>query len=112
MAGCIELLPLKTSRRNLITLHDKYPDEVHAYAAKIAPNVFDKFELTLAQAQKQELQQLYYSMSGLYAIRTDLTSLIIKNKVFEPITIDDVPIEKRSKIFNLKILLKRKRDQH
>ena len=90
--------------------HDKYSDEVHAYTAKIAPNVFDKDELTLAQARKQELKHEW--PLWLEAIRTELTSLIIKNEVFEPITIDDVPIEKRSKIFNLLILLKRKRDQH
>ncbi len=36
--------------------HDKYPEEVHAYAPKIAPNVVDKDDLTLAQAQKPELQ--------------------------------------------------------
>ena len=34
----------------------KYPGEVHTHAAKIAPNVVDKDELTLAQAQKPELQ--------------------------------------------------------
>jgi hypothetical protein len=38
--------------------------------------------------------------------------LIVTNDVFEPIKIDDVPIEKQKKIFNLLILLKRKRDQH
>ena len=90
--------------------HDKYSDEVHAYTAKIAPNVFDKDELTLAQARKQELKHEW--PLWLEAIRTELTSLIINNEVFEPITINDVPIEKRSKIFNLLILLKRKRDQH
>ena len=36
--------------------HDKYPEEVHAYAAKIAPNAVDKDELTLAQVQKPELK--------------------------------------------------------
>jgi hypothetical protein len=35
-----------------ILKHDKYPEEVHAYAAKTVPNVFDKDELTLAQAKK------------------------------------------------------------
>ena len=34
---------------------DKYPDEVHAYAAKIAPNVVDKDKLIFAQAQKAVL---------------------------------------------------------
>ena len=34
--------------------HDNFPEEVHA---RIAPNVFDKDELTLAQAQ---------SLSGLH----------------------------------------------
>ena len=37
--------------------------------------------------------------------------LIVTNDVFEPIKIDDIPIEKQNKIFNLLILLKRKRDQ-
>jgi hypothetical protein len=46
------------------------------------------------------------------AIRKELSSLIIDNEVFEPIEYKDVPIEKKSKIFNLLILLKRKRDQH
>jgi hypothetical protein len=90
--------------------HDKYPEEVHAYAAKIAPNAVDKDELTLAQAQKPELQ--FEWPLWLEAIRTELTSLIVTNDVFEPIKIDDVPIEKQKKIFNLLILLKRKRDQH
>ena len=49
-------------------------------------------------------------MAGSNQNRT--TSLIIKNEVFEPITIEDVPMEKRSKIFIFLILLKRKRDQH
>ena len=35
-----------------------------------------------------------------------------KNEVFEPVKIDDVPIEKQNKIFNLLFLLKHKRDQH
>ena len=32
--------------------HEKIPEEVNAYAAKIVPNVVDKDELTLAQAKK------------------------------------------------------------
>ena len=36
--------------------HGNHPEEIHAYAAKIAPNVVDKDELTLAQAQIPELQ--------------------------------------------------------
>jgi hypothetical protein len=88
--------------------HDKYPDEVHAYTAKVAPNAVDKDELTLTQAQKLEHEWPLW----LEAIKTELTSLIIKNEVFEPVKIDDVPIEKQNKIFNLLILLKRKRDQH
>jgi hypothetical protein len=95
--------------------HDKYPGEVHTHAAKIAPNVVDKDELTLAQAQKPELQ--FEWPLWLKAIRTELTSLIIKlvkNDVFEPIKIDDVSMEKQNKSFNLltRILLKHKRDQH
>ncbi len=89
--------------------YDKYPEEVHAYAANIAPNAVNKDELTLAQAQKPELQfewPLWFE-----AIRTELTSSIVTNDVFKPIKIDDVPIERQNKIFNLLILLKRKRDQ-
>ena len=41
----------------------------------------------------------------------ELTSLIIANEVFEPIDWKDVPEQKKGKIFNLLILLKRKRDQ-
>jgi hypothetical protein len=32
--------------------HDKYPEEVHAYASKTISNSFDKDELTLAQSLK------------------------------------------------------------
>jgi hypothetical protein len=64
----------------------------------------------LAQAQKPELQ--FEWPLWLEAIRTELTLLIVRNNVFEPIKINDVPIEKRKKIFNLLILLKCKRDQH
>jgi hypothetical protein len=39
------------------------------------------------------------------------TSLIVINKVFEPVDRKDVPQEKQSRIFNLLILLKRKWDQ-
>ncbi len=46
------------------------------------------------------------------AIRKELSSLIIDNEVFEPIEYKYVPIEMKSKISNLLILLKRKRDQH
>ena len=41
-----------TLYQNEVLERDKYPEEVHAYAAKIAPNAVDKYELTLAQAQK------------------------------------------------------------
>jgi hypothetical protein len=64
--------------------------------------------LTLAQAQKLEVEWPLW----LEAIRKELTSLIIENEVFEPIKYQDVPEEKRGKIFNLLILLKRKRDKH
>ncbi len=36
--------------------HDHHPHEVHAYAARIIPNTVDKGELTLAQAQKLEVE--------------------------------------------------------
>jgi hypothetical protein len=60
--------------------HDKYPEEVHAYAAKITPNAVDKDELTLAQAPKPELQ--FERPSWLEAIRTELTSYIVTKTVF------------------------------
>ena len=87
--------------------HDQYPEEVHAYAAKTVPNVFGSDELTLTQAQKLSFEWLLW----LEAIKIELTSLIVTNEVFEPIEWEDVPHEKRNKIFNLLILLKRKRDQ-
>ena len=86
------------------------PEGVHAYTARIALNVFDKDELTLAQAQRPELK--FERPLWIEAIRKELTSLIIGNEVFEPVMWDDVPNEKQGKIFNLLILLKRKRDQH
>ena len=46
------------------------------------------------------------------AVRKELSSLIIENEVFEVVEYEDVPMEKRNKIFNLLVLLKRKRDQH
>jgi hypothetical protein len=74
-----------------------------------SPNSFDKDELTLAQALKQGGVEWPLWQE---AIRKELSSLIIHNEVFEPIEYKDVPIEMKSKIFNLLILLKRKRDQH
>ncbi len=89
--------------------HDRYPEEVHAYAAKTVPNVFDKDELTLAQAKK--LGGAEWPL-WLEAARKELSSLIIENEVFDVVEYVDVPIEKRNKIYNLLALLKRKRDQH
>ena len=63
----------------------------------------------MAEAQKPELS-FEWSL-WLEAIKVELTSLIVTNEVFEPIEWKDVPQEKQSKIFNLLILLKRKRDQ-
>jgi len=48
----------------------------------------------------------------LEAVRKELSSLIIENEVFDAVEYEDVPMEKRNKIFNLLVLLKRKRDQH
>ncbi len=70
--------------------HDKYPEEVHVHAAKTIPNIFDKDELTLAQALKQGGGERPLWQE---AIRKELTSLIIDNEVFEPIEYKDVPIE-------------------
>ncbi len=75
--------------------HDKYPDEVHAYTTKVFLNAVDKDESPLTQAQKLEHEWPLWRE----AIKTELTSLIIKNEVFEPVKIDDVPIEKQNKIF-------------
>ncbi len=55
----------------------------------------------MAQAQKPELQ-IEWPL-WLEAIKTELTSLIVTNDVFDPM---------QNKIFNLLILLKRKLDQH
>ena len=65
--------------------------------------------MKLAQAQNPELQ--FEWPLWLEAIRTELRLLITTNDVFEPIKIDDVPIEKQKTILNLLILLKSKRDQ-
>ena len=83
--------------------HDQLPKGVHAYTARIALNVFNKDELTLAQAQRPELK--FEWPLWMEAIRKELTSLIIDNEVFEPVKWDDVPNEKQGKIFNLLILL-------
>jgi hypothetical protein len=93
--------------------HDKYPEEVHAYAAKTVPNVFDKDELTLAQAKKLGAVESRWPL-WLEAVRKDseLSSLIIENEVFAVLEYEDGPIEKRNKIYTLLVLLKRKRDQH
>ena len=45
------------------------------------------------------------------AVRKELSSLIIENEVFDVVEYEDVPMDKRNKIFNLLVLLKRKRDQ-
>jgi hypothetical protein len=47
----------------------------------------------------------------LEALRKELTSLIVENEVFDPNKYEDVPVEKQNKIFNLLVLLKRKRDK-
>ena len=74
---------------------------------RTAPNVFGSDELTLAQAKNLTHEWPLW----LEAVKRELTSLIITNEVFEPIDWKDVPEEKKSKIFKLLILLKRKRDQ-
>ncbi len=63
--------------------HDKYPGEVHEYAARIAPNILDKDELTSAQAKGKALE-IEWPL-WLEALRKELTSLIIDNEVFDPI---------------------------
>jgi hypothetical protein len=87
--------------------HDQYPEEVHAYAAKTVPDVFGSDGLTLAQTQELTFEWPLL----LDAIKIELTSPIFTNKVFEPVDWKDVPPEKQSKISNLLILPKRKREQ-
>ncbi len=87
--------------------YEKCPEEVHAYAAKTVPNAFNKDELTLAQAKK--LGSAEWPL-WLEAVRKELSLLIIENKAFDVTEYEDVPSEKRSKIYNLLVLLKRKRD--
>jgi hypothetical protein len=67
--------------------------------------------LTLAQARK--LGGVEWPL-WLEAVRNEPSSLIIENEVFDVIENEDVPIEKRNKIYNLLVLvlLKRKRDQY
>jgi hypothetical protein len=89
--------------------HDKYHGEVHAYAAKTVPNVFDKDEMTLAQAKK--LGSVEWPL-WLEAVRKELSSLIIENEVFDVVEYEDVPMEKPNKIYNLLVLLERNHDQH
>jgi SAM-dependent MidA family methyltransferase len=76
---------------------------------KTVPNVFDKDELTLAQAKKLCIVEWPL---WLEAVRKELSSLIIENEVFDVIEYEDVSIEKRNKIYNLLVLLKRQRDKH
>ena len=87
--------------------HDTPSDVVHAYAARTIADLQSKDELTLTQALSDELERPLW----MEAIKKELTSLILENEVFEPIEYQQVPLEKRNKIFNLLILLKRKRDQ-
>ena len=82
--------------------HDKYPEEVHAFAARTVPNTFDKDELTLTQAMRLKAEWPLW----LEALRKELTSLIVENEVFEPIKYEDVPVEKQKKIFKLLIFSK------
>ncbi len=65
--------------------------------------------MTLAQAKK--LGGVEWPL-WLEAVRKELSSLIIENEVSDVVEYEDVPIEKRNKIYNLLVLLKRKRDQH
>ncbi len=46
------------------------------------------------------------------ALRTELKSLIVTNEVFKTVKWSNIPVEKQNKIFNLLVLLKRKRDQY
>ena len=73
--------------------HDKHPEEVHAYAARTAPNVFGSDELTLAQGKNLTHEWPLW----LEAVKIKLTSLIITNEVFEPIDWKDVPDEKKAR---------------
>jgi hypothetical protein len=108
---------MSTPRDNLWALaglprsleHDNCLEEVHAYAAKTVPNAFNKDELTLAQAKK--LGSAEWPL-WLETVGKELSSLIIENEAFDVLEYEDVPNEKRNKIYNLLVLLRRKRDQH
>ena len=64
--------------------------------AKTSPNIANKDEFTLAQAEKPELK--FEWPSWWEALKKELTSLIIVNDVFDITRWEDVPIEKREKI--------------
>jgi hypothetical protein len=101
------LFPKYWNTINILKPEKSMPEEVHA--AKTVPNVFDKDELALAHAKK--LGGAEWPV-WLEAVKKELTSLIIENEVFVVIEYEDVPIEKRNKIYNLSVLLQCKRDQH
>ena len=84
--------------------HDEFPEVSVAYAAKVK-NSLDSDDLTLAQALAipEEISEWKESM------RVEFTSLIDKRNVFEAVNKSDVPPGAR--IFNLLILLKRKRNK-
>ena len=63
--------------------HSNYPEKVHAYAAKIAPNAVDKDELTLAQAQNLKPELQFEWPLWLDVIITELTSLVVTSNVLE-----------------------------
>jgi hypothetical protein len=79
--------------------HDNHPEDVYAYAARLALNLFDKDELMLVQAKKSEADWPRWEE----ARRTEFSPWIVKNDVFELIEFEVVPVAKQGKIFNLLI---------
>ena len=75
-------------------------------AAKVK-NPLGSDDLTLAEALEIKEEVPMWKE----AIRVELTSLIQKRNVFKIVTMNEIPTEHRSKIYNLMILLKRKRNQ-
>jgi len=94
----------KTYALTDVLKHDTYPETTVAYAARVKKShSSDELTLTEALAIQEEVDLWKESM------RVEFTSLIDKRNVFQVVTRDEIP--PRAKIYNLLILLKRKRNQ-
>ena len=94
----------KTYALTDVLKHDTYPETTVAYAARVKKShSSDELTLTEALAIQEEVELWKESM------RVEFTSLIDKRNVFQVVTRDEIP--PRAKIYNLLILLKRKRNQ-